>query len=61
MVQLLHQFIISIVLSTLQQHLLELKSKVKHWPTINQSAKNTVVRSYNHLFSILRVYMFVAI
>ena len=43
MVQLLLQLIKIIVLCTLQQHLL--KSKVKHWLNINQSAKTTVVRS----------------
>ena len=27
--------------------------EVKHWLNNNQSAKTTVVRSYNHLFSML--------
>ena len=50
------------VLCTLQQHILELKSKVKHRLNNNcKFAKTTVVRSNNHSFFILLVYMFVAI
>ena len=42
------------VLCTLQQHILELKSKVKHWLNNNcKFAKTTVVRSNNHSLFIL--------